>query len=198
MQIKERVVFYLRSLGIGFADFDHLFINFTPLIPHGEVRKNYRPNIREFSWFRYVDAGCDPILFNGWHMEEKTTFILKTIRTSLELMAEEEHRETVIVAFDYVMEQGEKLELPYKHKETENYALDVHIRITDDLDYVPVITVTDKDGAVILRQELKAYVRDALISQFSAFSLGKHSVRITPRKNYETTYYGLKPLKFTW
>lgn len=198
MEIKERVVFYLRSLGLGFGDFDHLFLNFTPLIPHGEVRKNFRPEIREFSWFRYVDAGCNPDMFNNLQMEEKTAFVLKTMRTCLELMVEEEHRETVTSAFDYALEQGEKLELPYKHKESENYTVDVRIRITDDLDYVPVIEVTGKDGTVILREELPAYARDALISQFSVFSLGKRSLRITPRKNYESTYYGLKPLKFTW
>ena len=198
MHIKERVVFYLRSLGEGFADFDHLFINFTPLIPHGEVRKNFRSNIREFSWFRYVDVGCDPILFNEWKMEEKTAFVLKTMRTSLELMVEEGHRKMVTAAFDHALEQGEKLELPYKHKENESYTMDIHIRITDDLDYIPVITVTGKNGTLILWQELKAYARDALICQFSAFFLGKRSCRVTPRKSYETTYYGLKPLKFTW
>ena len=198
MEIKERVVFYLRSLGMGFADFDHLFINFTPLIPHGEVRKNYRPEIREFSWFRYVDVGCDPELFNSWEMPEKTAFILNTVRGALVLMVEEEHRETVAAAFDYVLEQGEKLELPYKHKESENYTVDVHFRITDDLDYIPVIQIMGKDGTEILRNELPAYARDALISQFSSFFLGKRSLRIMPRKNYESNYYGLKPLKFTW
>lgn len=198
MEIKERVVFYLRSLGLGFGDFDHLYINFTPLIPHGEVRKNFRPNIREFSWFRYVDAGCDPERFNGWELREKTAFVLNTMRTALALMVEDEHRETVTAAFDYVLQQGEKLELPYKHKESEHYTLDVHIRITDDLDYIPVITVKGRDGTAIMRKELPAYARDAVISQFSSFSLGKRTLRITPRKNYETTYYGLKPLKFTW
>lgn len=172
MEIKERVVFYLRSLGMGFADFDHLYINFTPLIPHGEVRKNFRPNIREFSWFRYMDAGCDPELFNGWELREKTAFVLNTMRTALALMVEDEHRETVTAAFDYVLEQGEKLELPYKHKENEYFTVDVHIRITDDLDYIPVVTVKGKDGTAIVRKELPAYARDALFSQFSSFSLG--------------------------
>lgn len=198
MEIKERVVFYLRSLGMGFADFDHLFVNFTPLIPHGEVRKNFRPEIREFSWFRYVDAGCEPEWFNSWQIDEKNAFVLHIMRSALELMVEEDHRETVTAAFDYVLEQGEKLELPYKHKESENYTMDVRVRITDDLDYIPVIQVTGRDGAEILHKELPAYARDALISQFSVFSLGKHSLRITPRKNYESTYYGLKPLKFAW
>ena len=50
LDVIQRLLFLLRHYGFGFDDFDNLYLNFTPCIPHGEVRDVNRYNIREFSW----------------------------------------------------------------------------------------------------------------------------------------------------
>ena len=66
LAVIQRLLFLLRHRGFGYDGFDHLYLNFTPCVPHGETRDVNRHNIREFSWFQYVDVGCDVEQFNGW------------------------------------------------------------------------------------------------------------------------------------
>ena len=38
LDVISRLLFFLRHRGFGFRDFHHLYLNFTPCLPHGEVR----------------------------------------------------------------------------------------------------------------------------------------------------------------
>ena len=96
------------------------------------------------------------------------------------------------------LEKGATLLLPYKQKENENYLVEIMVRINDELDFLPLIRVTDKEGAVRAEQELRSYGRDEFITQISTITIGKAHVRISPRKNYDTEYYGLTPIRIEW
>jgi len=198
LDVIDRLLFLLRSRDFGFADFDHLYLNYTTVLPHGAMQRGKRTSCREDRWLRWVDIGCDPEVFNSWEHSRKRDYILSTIKDAVLFMAEEENRELADTSIREVLEQGAQLRIPYKRKQRAEYRLDVLVRITDDLDFIPTMVITGEDGAVLYEQELKAYVRDAFICQFSSFSLGRRSVRIMPRKNYESEFYELKPLKISW
>lgn len=198
LKVIQRLLFLLRYRGFGFEDFDHLYVNFTPCLPHGEVQDVNRHTIREFAWLHYVDVGCDLDLFNSWELKEKTAFVLESVRKAALLKAPEEQRQLFADTFAEVMEQGENLLLPYKAKENENYRVEILLRISDELDFLPMIRVTDREGVPVTEVNLRAYGRDEFITQISTVSIGKRSVRITPRKNWDTDYYGLKPIKIEW
>ncbi len=198
LDVIQRLLFLLRHRGFSFGCFDHLYVNFTPCIPHGEVRDVNRYNIREFAWYHYVDAGCDTDRFIGWSSEEKTAFVLEGIKQAALLKAPEEQRALVADAFDEVLQTGAQLLLPYKQKENGDYTVEVFTRITDDLDFIPLIRVKGKDGAPKVEQELWCYGRDEFISQIGTISIGKSSVRIAPRKNWYADFYDLKPVKIKW
>ena len=198
LKVIQRLLFLLRHRGFGFGDFDHLYVNFTPCLPHGQVQDVNRHTIREFAWLHYVDVGCDLDLFNSWELKEKTAFVLESVRKAALLKAPEEQRELFADTFAEVMEQGEKLLLPYKVKENENYRVEILLRITDELDFLPLIRVTDREGDLVTEENMRAYGRNDFITQMSTISIGKRSVRITPRKNWDTDYYGLKPIKIEW
>lgn len=198
LDVIQRLLFLLRHRGFGFADFDHLYVNFTPCLPHGQVQDVNRYTIREFAWLHYVDVGCDVDVFNSWPLAEKTAFILGGIRKAALLKAPEEARQLFADTFDEVLEKGANLLLPYKCKEDENYRVEILLRINDELDFLPLIRVTDREGTLVTEQNLRSYGRDEFLTQISTISIGKRSVRITPRKNWDTDYYGLKPIKLTW
>lgn len=198
LDVIQRLLFLLRYRGFGFESFDHLYLNFTPCIPHGEVRDVNRYNIREFSWYHYVDAGCDIGLFNRWKLDEKNAFILEAVKKASVLKAPENQKRIFSDTFDEVLQEGERLLLPYKRKENEHYAVDIFTRINDELDFIPLIRVTDKDGSLAAEQQLRCYGRDEFISQIGTITIGKQSVRIVPRKNWYADFYGLKPIKLAW
>ena len=198
LDVIQRLLFLLRHRGFEYDGFDHLYLNFTPCVPHGEIRDVNRHNIREFSWFQYVDVGCDIEQFNSWALPEQTAFILEAAKKASISKASEEMRQIFVDAFDEVTEKGSTLLLPYKRKENENYIVEILVRINDELDFLPLIRVTDKEGTVRAEQELRSYGRDEFITQISTITIGKSYVKIAPRKNYDTEYYGLKPIRIEW
>lgn len=198
LDVIQRLLFLLRHRGFGFNSFDHLYVNFTPCVPHGKVQNVNRYNIREFSWYEYVDVGCDVSLFNTWTPEAKNTFVLEALKIAALLKASEEYKQLFTDTFEEVLREGERLLLPYKRKENDNYVVEILVRINDELDFLPMLRVTDKSGTVIAEQELRSYGRDEFITQISTITIGKSYVKIAPRKNYDTEYYGLKPIKIVW
>ena len=198
LDVIQRLLFLLRHRGFGFGDFDHLYVNFTPCVPHGEVRDVNRYTIREFTWHHFVDVGCDVELFNSWELKEKTAFVLEGIKKAALLKAPEQSRQLFINTLDEVLDQGKYLLLPYKQKENDNHRVEVFTYINDEVDFLPLIRVSDREGNVLAEQRLRAYGRDEFISQIGTITIGKHSARIANRKNWYADYYGLKPLKIEW
>ena len=97
--------------------------------------------------------------------------------------------------FDEVMEQGANMLLPYKRKENESIIVEIMVRINDELDFLPLIRVMGKDGTIKAEHALRSYSRDEFITQISTITVGKSYVKISPRKNYNTEYYGLSSIR---
>ena len=198
LDVIQRLLFLARNRGLGFDGFDHLYLNFTPCLPHGEVRDVNRYNIREFSWYHYVDVGCDAELFNAWSSEEKNTFAIDSAKKAVLMKSPIEQRGLFEKTFDEVLQKAEQLLIPYKRKENGNIAVEVLTRIDNEAAFLPLLRVTDKNGNVKAEQELRRYGRDEFISQIGTITIGKSSVRISPRKNWYADYYELTPIKLQW
>lgn len=199
LEVTERLVFLLRSCNFCFPGFDHLYLNFTTNLPHGTIMPSARTVCREDAWLRWVDIGCDREMFNLWTLEEKKSYVESQIYEAVTFMTEEADRELAATCIAHAASQRDTLEIPYRHKENDVCCLDIFVRITsEELDYIPVICITSKDGRTLIKEEMKAYGRDAFICQFSSISLGKQSLRILPRKSFESEFYGLKPIFIRW
>lgn len=198
LDVIQRLLFLLRHRGFGFDGFDHLYLNFTPCLPHGAVQDVNRYNIREFSWYHYVDVGCNAEQFNYWPLDKQTAFILDAVKNASIMKAPEELRQIFSDTFDEVLQMGDSLLLPYKIKENTDFTVEIFVRINDELDFFPLIRVTEKDGTVKVQQELRNYGRDEFISQISTITIGKSYVRIMPRKNWHADFYSLTPIKIEW
>lgn len=198
LDLIQRLLFLLRYRGFGFDEFDHLYLNFTPCIPHGEIRDVNRYNIREFSWYHYVDVGCDTEVFNRLSYEEKNLFIIKSIKAASMMKTPREQLKLFEDTFDEVVQKGEFLLIPYKRKENLNYIVEIFTRIDNEMSFIPLIRVSDASGILKAEQELRHYGRDEFISQIGTITIGKSSVRIAPRKNQYADYYNLIPIKIEW
>ena len=198
LDVIQRLLFLLRHRGFGYDGFDHLYLNFTPCIPHGEIRDAEQHNIREFSWLHYVEVGCDAQRFNSWNTKEQTSFLLEAAKNASMMKSPVELRQVFADTFDEVIKKGANLLLPYRRKENDNHIVEVLVRISDELDFLPLIRVTGRDGTIKAEQALRSYGRDEFITQISAITMGKSYVKIAPRKNYDTEYYGLKPVRIEW
>lgn len=195
LDVMQRLLFLLRHREFGFEGFDHLYLNFTPCIPHGTVQDAGRHTIREFCWHHYVDIGCDCDLFNSWSLAEQTAFILDSARNAAIIKSPEELRQILSDTFDEVLQKGEHLLLPYKKKESPDFTVEIFVRINAEPDFLPLIRVTGKDGTVKAELKLRSYGRDEFISQIGTITIGKTYVKIAPRKNWYADFYDLKPVR---
>ena len=114
------------------------------------------------------------------------------------LKAPEDQAKLLEATFDEVIQNGEQLLLPYKQKDNQNYIVEIFTRITDEVSFIPLIRVTDKNGVLRAEQELRSYGRDEFICQIGTMTIGKTSVRIVPRKSHYADYYDLTPIKIEW
>ena len=147
---------------------------------------------------RHVDVGCAVEAFNSWEKRTQNAFVLEGIKKAALLKAPEEMRGLFAQTFDEVLEQGENLLIPYRQKENENYRVEIFTRINDEVDFLPLIRVTDKAGNVVAEKQLRGYGRDEFISQISTITIGKRCVKIANRKNWYADFYDLKPIKIEW
>ena len=198
LDIIQRLLFLLRYRGFGFDSFDHLYINFTPFVPHGEVRNVNRYNIKEFSWYQYVDAGCDPDIFNNWTINRKTDFIIENIKEAALIKCTDEQQQLFTDTFDEVIRLGKDLLIPYKQKKNQNYNIEIFTRIDNELNFIPLIRINDKSGTLKTEKKLRNYGRDEFIAQMGNITIGRSFVRIAPRKNQHTDFYDLTPIKIEW
>ena len=198
LEVIQRLLFLLRHRGFGFDKFDHLYVNFTPCVPHGEVRNVNRSYQYDLARIRHVDVGCEVEAFNSWEKKAQNAFVLEGIKKAALLKAPEEMRGLFAQTFDEVLSQGENLLIPYRQKENENYRVEIFTRINDEVDFLPLIRVTGKAGNVVAEKQLRGYGRDEFISQFGTTTIGKRYVKIANRKNWYADFYDLKPIKIEW
>ena len=193
LEVIYRLMFLLRHRGFSLGEFDHLYLNFTTQLLHGELLASNRIDSYH-TWYRFVDAGCDVQTFNSWTLSQKNDFVIATIRRAIGLFTDAESEKVVDDCFEEVLRYGAELAIPYKEKQGNPYTVRVLVKITDDLDFIPVVRIYDGD-TLICEEILPPYSRDPFILQFGTITVGKKAVRITPRKSYEAQYYELKPIK---
>lgn len=195
--ILQRLLFLLRHEGFSFGAFDHLYMNYTPSLPHGEVRLSRRSRDHYHPWYRWSDAGCDIDRFQAMTLEDQRLFLAEAIRQAVHLHADEENRAIFDRCFEQVMALGPALEIPYKEKTGEHLKLTISTTISDEADFLPIVRIFDLNGDLLLEERLRRYGRDEFILQFRTITLGKKTAKIDISKSMDARYYSIRPLKFT-
>ena len=195
--ILQRLLFLLRHEGFTFGDFDHLYMNYTPSLPHGEVRRSPRPVDRYHPWLRYTDAGCAIDIFTSMTVSEQRQFLAQTIQKAVHLHADEENRVIFDRCYQLVMTLGAALEIPYKEKSGEHLRIAISTTIDDDTRFHPIVRIYDKADTLLLEEQLRSCGREAFLAQFGTITLGKRTVRIDPRKSDFLRGQKVAQLKFS-
>lgn len=195
--ILQRLLFLLRHAGFTFGDFDHLYLNYTPALPHGDVRLSQRPIDRYHPWLRFTDAGCDLELFQAMPRQQQRRFLAACIRKAVHLHADEANRCLFDRCYQKVMEQGPALEIPYKAKTGEHLRVAICTTISDDARFHPIVRIFDKADNLLLEERLKDCDRETFLAQFGTISPGKRTVRIEPRRSQWLQNQKVHTLKFS-
>ena len=123
-----RIARKLREYGFTAGPFDHLYVNYTPLLPEREMQ--YAPRSVE-PWIKYVDFGLAPENTNRLSDMEKESVVVDSTFEILRFIASD--RQTRCSQIERVCgdikAKGTELEIHHTTKETASYVVTVTFQI---------------------------------------------------------------------
>ena len=186
----ERLLCALREQKFTLPDigrFDHLYINFTTRLPEGHSQ--FIPELPicsgEFDWFRYVDVGVSRETYDSLEKKNGDWYLQTAVNViTTHFCHTEDERTAVYRLLADIIVQGSDYEVLYKKKETSSRNVCVYVGISDDFRYIPTVTVTDKEGNILLKKRMEAqFNRENFANQYGTLLVNKKRVIIRPRNN---------------
>lgn len=167
--------------------FAYLYINFTTRLPEGHSK--FIPELPicsgEFDWFRFVDVGVSQETFDSLSEKSGEWYLQSAVNViTTHFCHTEDERTAVYGMLADIIAQGSEFEVPYKIKENASMVACVYAGISDDFRYIPTVTVTDKEGNLLLKKRMEAqFNREKFENQYGSLLVNKKRVLIRPRKN---------------
>lgn len=194
----HRIAMKLREGGFSLGDFDHLYINFTPCLPDGEIRPAARSVSRETTWYRFYDVSVDDVSVDDVGVNDTggvpTDRMIAAIeRVLLEVFSTPETETLIRDSVRAAVTEGDRMLMRFKQKTNGSHTAVVYLRCTDDGRYVPLVCVYDADGQELARGEMAETVDLLSVGEVR---LGAHKVTVLPRRNALTA--GMVPFELTF
>ena len=186
----ERLLCTLRQQKFTLPEtgrFDHLYINFTTRLPEGHSK--FIPELPicsgEFDWFRYVDVGVSRETYDSLSQKSGDWYLQTAVNViTTHFCHTEDQRTAVYRMLADIIAQGSDYEVLYKNKETSSLNAGVYVAISDDYRYIPTVTVTDKEGNLLLKKRMEPQLnRESFANQYGSLLVNHQRVLIRPRKN---------------
>ena len=188
----QRLIYALREKKFALPrirKFDKVYINFTTRMPEGHSKFiSELPVYRgENDCFRYVDVGVSRATYDslseksgGWYLQTAVNII------TAHFCHTEDERTAVYKLLADITAQGSDFETPYRIKETSALVARVSVAVADDLTVIPLVSVTDREGSVLLEKRLAHMEAMDFINQFGTLLVNSKRLIIRPRRNEYT------------
>ena len=188
----QRLIYALREKKFALpriGKFDKVYINFTTRMPEGHSKFiSELPVYRgENDCFRYVDVGVSRATYDslseksgGWYLQTAVNII------TAHFCHTEDERTAVYKLLADITAQGSDFETPYRIKETSALVARVSVAVADDLTVIPLVSVTDREGSVLLEKRLAHMEAMDFINQFGTLLVNSKRLIIRPRRNEYT------------
>lgn len=188
--LGARLARKLREYRFVAGAFDHLYVNFTTVLPEGRCR--YSPRELE-EWIKYIDFGLVPDKVNRLSETEKESLVCRSTFDILRFAAGERPARLALidrVAAD-IEEKGSELEIIHKTKETAAYAVTVTYQIRPNgKQSVGLIEYHDKKSGQRLKSafvKLKDY--EDLYALIGSISVSQGVIRLKPRPSFKASLF---------
>jgi hypothetical protein len=125
--IGERIARKLQEKGFTSGSFNHLYINFTTVLPSGEIVLSNRSVL---DMVKYIDYGLNPQNISGLTTHELERFITDCTFRTLTLVALNKEQLLLLNEVKKAVEDaGDSLEILFKTKETAKYKITISYQI---------------------------------------------------------------------
>ena len=188
-----RIARKLRELGFITGDFNHVYINFTTVLPPDEISYANRSVDRYHPWYRYVDVGVNPAKINKLSATKKQQWLNSITLQVAEFLAAKKAKQKAIVK--EVREQlaihGDAMPIVHKTKETKTYSVTVSYQIAPKIkestawvDYVDQKSGEHRRGCFA---KLEFY--EDILFLVSSISVKGGTIVFKPRASFKESRY---------
>lgn len=194
--VLRRFILKLREMQVELPGFDHLYLNFTGCIEHGEIQGSQRSIDSYHPWYRYVDIGLSAVIFREMTEDDAFRFLIRSATDALHRIYGIENLREIA---DEVMRKGESLSVVTKMKRNDMVSCEIVVCVLNDGKYDPFVRVRNSSGELICEFPYgRSLDQDEFIFQFGSIRLAKNSVTILPKENSLSQIYGFKKLKYVF
>ena len=190
LAMTERLVLALRERKFTLPDigrFAYLYINYTTRLPEGH--SEFIPKLPmcsgEEDWFRFVDVGVSRTTYDSLEEKSGEWYLQSAVNVlTAHFCHTEDDRTALYRLLADITEKGSDFRVLYSKKESASATVCVYVSVSDDYKYVPTITVTDREGNILLQKRQEPLLnRENFENQYGALLVNKTRVLIRPRKN---------------
>jgi hypothetical protein len=189
-ELGARIARKLREYGFVAGMYDHLYVNFTTVLPEGQCR--YSP--REVDErIKYIDFGLSPKKTNYHSETEQESLVCRRTFGILRFVAGDDSARLALVnrVAVEIQEKGSELEIVHKSKETAAYRVTVMYQIRPNGNQsVGLIEYTDKKTGRRLKAEfvkLKHY--EDVFALVGSISVSRGVIILKPRPSFKARLY---------
>lgn len=188
--IGARIARKLRENSFVTGSFDHVYINFTTVLPAGEFRISPRETQARL---KYVDYGASPAEFDNLSEAQKESFVVSTTFSVLRLLASPEPTQLAIIDnVEKLVELHEsELEITHKTKDTKSYKVTITYKICPNGDQsVGIVEYVDKQtGNTSRAQFVKLMHYEDIFALVSGISVSSGVICLKPRASFKASLY---------
>jgi hypothetical protein len=181
----------LRELGFETVEYDHIYLNLTSQLSHGEVEISSKERIEK--WFIYVNAGISPELFKVLDDDGKFNLIVTLTTKALELLSVRDQLDSRLIkqVEKEILTFKTELEILHKFKDTKNYQVAITYQINPKGNQSTVyVTYFDKNENTKSRKLLvKLENYEDIFFLITDITVKNGIITLKPRKSYKASLY---------
>lgn len=134
--------------------------------------------------FRYVDVGVSRETFDSLNKKSGDWYLQTAVNViTAHFCRTEDERTAIYRLLADITAQGSAFETIYREKETSSLTARVSVAVAQDLTVIPLVSVTDREGNVLLEKRLAHMEPMDFVNQFGTLLLNSKRLTIRPRRN---------------
>ena len=188
--VGQRIARKLRECGFVTGPFDHVYVNFTPLLPDHAVRWSDR---KVEPWLRYVDYGLSPAVVGALPAGARAALVADATFRVLEALVARDADLVAKLAIvrNELAERGSEIEILLLTKKTSRHRITISYQIRpNDRDSVGWIEYED----LLTKERAKApFVRlffyEDIYPLVSAVVVSGDTITLKPRTSFKAGLY---------
>lgn len=197
--IGQRIARKLNELKFVSGEFDHIDINFTPVLQQDECEVSRRDVEK---WLKYIDYGLSSSFFNTKTDAEKIIFIKSTTFKVLKSLysTDKEKMEIIVEVENLINRFDTEIKLNYKTKETSSYKVDISYQIKPNGgSSKAIIEYLDKKTNFKGQTYLDLHFYDDIYPLIDTIAVKDNVIILNPKKSFRAEVYNNRyktPLQF--